>query len=156
MPRAQLLAGPRPARPERVVRFARQLLALAVAGAVVPVLPQSDCVSGTLNCAGECCDGAADQRGCNSWSPCEEPDCPWYNQLLNCAGQCCDDAADQRGCSTASPCVGREPCAGNDLILYCSDPPPECNTTVCMEGGAPGLHFYTLNLEKVCISTLKA
>ena len=114
-----------------------QLLALAVAGAVVPVLPQSDCESGTLNCAGECCDGAADQRGCNSWSPCEEPDCPWYNQLLNCAGQCCDDAADQRGCSTASPCVGREPCAGNDLILYCSDPPPECNTTVCMEGGAP-------------------
>jgi len=28
-----------------------------------------------------------------------------------------------------------------------------CN--VCKEAGAPGLHFYTLNLEKVCINTLK-
>jgi methylenetetrahydrofolate reductase (NADPH) len=25
----------------------------------------------------------------------------------------------------------------------------------CVEAGAPGLHFYTLNLEKVCIGTLK-
>jgi len=28
-----------------------------------------------------------------------------------------------------------------------------CKT--CIDAGAPGLHFYTLNLEKVCISTLK-